>query len=138
MTMDSDRVAAAAQQAKGKAETAAGQLTGDTKLQVEGRADEAMGALRDTASRTKDAAPEAADDPQSEIAQLRAEVERLSREPATPRLDAAANAADRYAQEFDRYLDVVRERPLVAIGVVACAGFLIGRFVSSNRHLYRI
>jgi uncharacterized protein YjbJ (UPF0337 family) len=34
--MDSDRVAGATQQAKGKVEATTGRLTGDTKLQVEG------------------------------------------------------------------------------------------------------
>src|SRR3954470_20634052 len=114
MSMNSDRIAGAAEQAKGKAETAAGQLTGDTKLQVEGRADEAAGTLRNATGDLEDAVREATADPQSEVEHLRAEVERLSREPATPRLDAATKAADRYGQELDRYLDVIRERPLTA------------------------
>src|SRR3954470_16866989 len=78
MSMNSDRIAGAAEQAKGKAETAAGQLTGDTKLQVEGRADEAAGTLRNTAGDLEDAVREATADPQSEVEHLRAEVERLS------------------------------------------------------------
>jgi len=138
MSMNSDRIAGAAEQAEGKAETAAGQLTGDTKLRVEGRADEAAGTFRNATGDLEDAVREATADPQSEVEHLRAEVERLSREPATPRLDAAAEAADRYGQELDRYLDVIRERPLAAVGVAACAGFLIGRLISGNRYVYRI
>ena len=136
--MDSDRIAGAAQQAKGKVEAATGRLTGDTKLQVEGGYDQAVGTVRNTAGRAEDAAEAAKTEPQSEVEHLRAEVERLSAEPATPRLDAAARTADRYGQELDRYLDVVRERPLTAIGVAACAGFLLGRLISGNRYVYRI
>ena len=86
----------------------------------------------------EDAAKAAITEPQSEVEHLRAEVERLSAEPATPRLDAAARTADRYGQELDRYLDVVRERPLTAIGVAALTGFLVGRTFSGNRYVYRI
>ncbi len=138
--MDSDPIAGAAQQGKGKAETAAGQLTGDTKLELDGRADETIGAVRNTAGRARDAAREGttADDPQAEVEHLRAEVERLSAEPATPRLDAAARAADRYGQQLDEYLDIIRERPLAAIGVAAFAGFLIARLTGRNKHVYRI
>jgi len=137
--MDSDRIAGAAQQGKGKAETAAGQLTGDTKLELDGRADEAIGALRSTAGSARDAAREgaAADDPQAEVEHLRAEVARLAAEPATPRLDAAARAADRYGQQLDGYLDIIRERPLAAVGVAAFAGFLIGRLSGRTRYEYR-
>ena len=136
--MDSERIAGAAQQAKGKVEATTGRLTGDTKLQVEGSYDQAVGTVRNTASSAEDATKAAITDPQSEVEHLRAEVERLSAEPATPRLDAAARTADRYGQELDRYLDVVRERPLTAIGIAACAGFLLGRLISGNRYVYRI
>jgi uncharacterized protein YjbJ (UPF0337 family) len=136
--VDSDRIAGAAQQAKGKVEATMGRLTGDTKLQVEGGYDQALGTVRNTAGSVEDAAKAAITEPQSEVEHLRAEVERLSAEPATPRLDAAARTADRYGQELDRYLDVVRERPLTAIGVAALTGFLVGRTFSGNRYVYRI
>ncbi|SDB55005.1 CsbD family protein [Belnapia rosea] len=136
--MDPDRMTGAAQQAKGRAEAATGQLAGDAKLRFEGRADEAAGALRSTAGEAKDAARQATEDPQSEVEQLRAKVEQLSREPATPRLDAAARAADHYGAELDRYLDVIRQRPLISVGVAAGAGFLIGRLLSGDRYVNRI
>jgi uncharacterized protein YjbJ (UPF0337 family) len=136
--MNSDRIAGAAQQAKGKVETATGRLTGDTKLQVEGSYDQALGTVRNTAGKGKDAVEAAKTEPQSEVEHLRAEVERLSAEPATPRLDAAARTADRYGQELDRYLDVIRERPLTAVGVAALTGFLVGRIFRGNRYVYRI
>jgi uncharacterized protein YjbJ (UPF0337 family) len=136
--MDSDRIAGAAQQAKGKVEATTGRLTGDTKLQVEGGYDQALGTVRNTAGSAEDGTKAAIAEPQSEVEHLRAEVERLSAEPATPRLDAAARTADRYGEEFDRYLDVVRERPLTAVGVAALTGFLVGRIFSGNRYVYRI
>ncbi|MBL6082000.1 CsbD family protein [Belnapia sp. T18] len=136
--MVSDRVAGTAQQAKGKAEAAAGRLTGDKKLWVEGRPDDVAGTFRNTAGDVIDAARPATDDPQSKVEHLRAEVERLFREPATPRLDAAANAADRYAEKLDRYLDAIRQRPLTSVSVAVGTGFLIGRLKSGNRYVNRI
>ena len=98
--MDSDRIAGAAQQAKGKVEETTGRLTGDTKLQVEGGYDQALGTVRNTAGSAEDAAKAAITEPRSEVEHLRAEVERLSAEPATPRLDAAARTADCTAPGF--------------------------------------
>ncbi|MDO9714596.1 CsbD family protein, partial [Paracraurococcus lichenis] len=85
--MDSDRIIGVAQQMRGSVEAEAGRLIGDTKLQVEGRAEQAAGTLRNTAGSIRDADHEVADDPQAEVERLRAEVERISAEPATPRLD---------------------------------------------------
>jgi uncharacterized protein YjbJ (UPF0337 family) len=135
--MDEDRIAGSAQQAKGKAEAAAGRLTGETKLRVEGRADETAGTLRSTAGGIKDTSRGVADDPRSEVEQLRAKVKQLSTEPATPRLDAAAEAADHYGEQLDRALDVIRERPLAAVGAAAAVGFLLGRLMSGNSYVYR-
>jgi len=65
--MDEDRIAGSAQQAKGKVEAAAGRLTGETKLRVEGRTDETAGMLRSSAGGVKDTASGVADDPRSEV-----------------------------------------------------------------------
>ena len=53
--MDKDRIKGAAKQAKGAVKEAAGKVTGDTKLQAEGKADKAavkvqnaIGGLKDT------------------------------------------------------------------------------------------
>jgi uncharacterized protein YjbJ (UPF0337 family) len=135
--MDEDRVAGSAHQAKGKVETAAGRLTGDTKLTVEGKADEAAGTIRNAAGGAKDTARDVADDPKSEIEQLRATVNRLAAEPATPRLDAAAEAADRYGEQLDQALDVIRQHPLTAVGAAAAVGFLLGKLTSGNTYIHR-
>jgi uncharacterized protein YjbJ (UPF0337 family) len=53
--MDKDRIAGAANQAKGAMKQAAGKITGDTKLQAEGAADKAKGQVQSAAGSAKDA-----------------------------------------------------------------------------------
>jgi uncharacterized protein YjbJ (UPF0337 family) len=55
-TMDKEHVKGAVDNAKGAVKDAAGKLTGDTKLQAEGKADKAKGALHNAAGDVKDAA----------------------------------------------------------------------------------
>jgi len=59
--MDTDRIKGAAQQAKGVVKDAAGKMTGDTKLQAEGKADKAAGKVQNTAGGAKDAVRDATD-----------------------------------------------------------------------------
>jgi uncharacterized protein YjbJ (UPF0337 family) len=56
--MDKDRVAGAANQAKGSVKEAAGKLTGDAKLQAEGKTDKAVGKAQNAVGGLKDAAKE--------------------------------------------------------------------------------
>ena len=60
--MDKDRIAGAAKQTKGAIKDAAGKLTGDTKLQAEGKADKATGKVQNTVGSAKDTARDALDD----------------------------------------------------------------------------
>ncbi|HEY5411773.1 MAG TPA: CsbD family protein [Caulobacteraceae bacterium] len=53
--MDKDRISGAADKAKGGMKEAAGKLTGDTKLQAEGKADKASGAVKNAIGGAKDA-----------------------------------------------------------------------------------
>ena len=53
--MDKDRVKGAAHQAKGALKEAAGKVTGDAKLEVEGRAEKAAGKLQNAVGGVKDA-----------------------------------------------------------------------------------
>ncbi len=53
--MDKDRISGAADKAKGGMKEAAGKLTGDTKLQAEGKADKASGAIKNAIGGAKDA-----------------------------------------------------------------------------------
>ena len=53
--MDEDRAAGAAEKVKGSVKEAIGKVTGDTKLQAEGKAEKAAGAGRKAAGGAKDA-----------------------------------------------------------------------------------
>ena len=57
--MDKDRVAGAAQKAKGSIKDAVGKATGDSKLRAEGQADKAAGTVRNAVGGAKDAIREA-------------------------------------------------------------------------------
>ena len=52
--MDKDRIQGAAEQGKGKVKEQAGKLTGDQKLQSEGKADKAAGKVQNTVGGLKD------------------------------------------------------------------------------------
>ena len=53
--MDKDRIKGAAEQVKGSIKEAAGKVTGDSKLQGEGKADKAAGKAQNTVGGIKDA-----------------------------------------------------------------------------------
>lgn len=59
--MDKDRIAGAAKQAKGAIKDVAGKVTGDTKLQAEGKADKAEGKIQNAVGGAKDAVRNATD-----------------------------------------------------------------------------
>ncbi len=60
--MDKDRIEGTAKQAKGAVKDAAGKITGDSKLQAEGKADKAEGKIQNAVGGLKDKAREALDD----------------------------------------------------------------------------
>jgi uncharacterized protein YjbJ (UPF0337 family) len=60
--MDNDRIEGAAKQMKGQVKDAAGKLTGDSKLQAEGKADKAEGKVQNAVGGLKDSARKALDD----------------------------------------------------------------------------
>jgi uncharacterized protein YjbJ (UPF0337 family) len=57
--MDKDRVEGAARQAKGAVKEAVGKVTGDQKLQAEGKADKAAGKVQNAVGGVKDSLREA-------------------------------------------------------------------------------
>ena len=59
--MDKDRIEGAGKQAKGALKDAAGKLTGDQKLQAEGKADKVEGKVQNTVGGMKDKVREALD-----------------------------------------------------------------------------
>ena len=52
--MDKDRIEGAAEQAKGKVKEVAGKITGDSKLEGEGKADQVTGKIQNTIGGIKD------------------------------------------------------------------------------------
>ena len=59
--MDREHVKGAADKAKGAVKGAVGKMTGDTKMQAEGKLDKAKGAAHNVAGDVKDAARDATD-----------------------------------------------------------------------------
>ena len=57
--MDKDRVDGAGQKAMGSIKEAAGKVTGDAKLQAEGKADKAAGSVKNAIGGAKDAVRDA-------------------------------------------------------------------------------
>jgi uncharacterized protein YjbJ (UPF0337 family) len=60
--MDKDRIQGSADQAKGKVKEIAGKLTGDTKLESEGKAQKISGKVQNTIGGMKDAVKDAIED----------------------------------------------------------------------------
>ena len=60
--MNKDRIEGSAQQAKGKVKEVAGKVTGDSKLETEGKADQVAGKGKNTIGWLKDTIKEAVDD----------------------------------------------------------------------------
>ena len=52
--MDKDRISGSVEQAKGKVKEVAGKVTGDTKLETEGKADQVAGKVQNTVGGIKD------------------------------------------------------------------------------------
>ena len=138
---DEDRIGGSAQNLAGKAKDAAGGALGDTKLQGEGKVDQAAGTVRNAVGGAKDAAREWTDDMQGELSRLRGEVDRLLRERVSPALSDAAETAGDYAQrakdvavrQGEQAAAVVKENPLVTVGLVAAVAFLLGRLTGGGR-----
>lgn len=59
--MDKDRIEGAGKKIKGSLKQGAGELTGDAKLEAEGRADKAEGKVQNTVGGAKDAVRDAVD-----------------------------------------------------------------------------
>jgi ElaB/YqjD/DUF883 family membrane-anchored ribosome-binding protein len=100
--------------------------------------------LRDLRDQASASGQRMADDAREELARLRAQVEKLMSERVTPALAGAAETVEDYAHraratiedQADALSSTVRERPLMAVGIAAVAGYLIGRLMGGNTYVY--
>ena len=82
-----------------------------------------------------DKAKDVASDTQDQIQSLRAQVEQLLNERVTPALAGAAgkaetavnSARDMTTSQVETVSAQVRDQPIIAIGIAAAVGYLIGR-----------
>jgi uncharacterized protein YjbJ (UPF0337 family) len=103
--MDKDRVKGSADQAKGAIKEAAGKLTGDAKLEAEGKAGKLKGKVKNAAGGAKDAVRQAAKKLDHAL---------------KPEAVASAGSAVR---------DAVRTRPVKTLAVAAGVGALVGALI---------
>lgn len=104
---------------------------------AKGEAQRLAGSARDLASNAKDDASRFVSDAKAEIVQLREKVEALMNDRVTPAVSAVADrasaigksASDSVRHQADRATDAVHDKPLIALGVAALAGFLIATLV---------
>ncbi len=100
---------------------------------VKNEAQRQASAARDVVEGAKDDAARFVSDAKAEIVQLREKVESLMNERVTPAMSAVADrasaigksATETVRHQADRATDAVHERPLVALGVAALAGFVV-------------
>lgn len=143
--MDKDRIAGSAQKLGGSAKETVGNVLGDTKLRAEGKTEQAAGKVRNALGGAKDEIRDWSDDVQGELAHLRDEVDRLAEEPIASVLAGAAATVEDYAQQArnviagqaEQVSAMIKERPLIAIGLAAALGYLVGRLSAGTTYVYR-
>ena len=97
--MTDDRISGSAKNLGGQWEEGFGRVTGDEKMQLEGRARQAEGTLLDGYGQAKETA-----------------------------VDAAGAIRDRASEASDFLREMIEERPFTAAAIALGIGFLIGRF----------
>ncbi|MCK8783485.1 hypothetical protein M0638_03695 [Roseomonas sp. NAR14] len=111
---------------------------------IQNDADNAKQDLRNLKEDAKSAASHVHETAQDELARLRAQVERLMDERVTPALAGAADTMEGYGrrakeaveEQAESLSETVRERPLLAVGIAAAAGYLLGRLMGGNTYVY--
>jgi uncharacterized protein YjbJ (UPF0337 family) len=145
LALDEDRITGSAQKLGGSAKEAVGRALGDAKLRAEGKADQTTGMVRNAVGGARDEARDWGDDAQGELAHLRDEVDRLAQEPIAPVVAGAAATIEDYTQQArdtlagqaEQVSALIKGRPLIAIGLAAAVGYLIGRLSAGTTYVYR-
>ena len=114
--MDKDRIAGAAKDFAGKAESAVGGLTGDAKTQAEGRAREAAGTVQNLYGQAKDAASDVAD---AAVSYAK---------------DAYDNSGDTFRGGQKAVAKSVQDNPLGALLVAGGIGFALALLMTRPPH----
>jgi len=99
---------------------------------------------RKLGDQARNSAERVGDSAADELARLRQQVERLMSERVTPALAGAADQVQDYAEQArdavehqaDALSETVRERPLLAVGIAALGGYLLGRLIGGNTYVY--
>lgn len=142
--MDTDRIAGAAKELGGKAQSAVGNLAGDKKTEIEGRLNEVAGKGQNILGQAKDAVSNVASSA-SDIAQDAYNNPGRYVDHAQDALRSAAGSATDLAQDAyndpGRYLrqggDVlqqqVEENPLVALLVAGAVGYGLALLIHGRR-----
>lgn len=105
-------------------------------------ANEMRNEMREEMATTANRLPE---DAHAELARLRAQVERLMQDRVTPALGSAAATAEDVARRARATIEenagalsaTVRDRPLMAVGLAALGGWLLGRMTGGTTYVYQ-
>lgn len=128
--MDSDRVIGTAKKVGGKVEDLAGDVTGDTKLNVDGVIDQAKGAAQTAYGQAKDAVRDYADQAQDIAGDAYEQGKRYVDE-GRKRLP---EAAERYVQDGRELVSHhVGESPLAALLIAGAVGYLAALVIHGKR-----
>lgn len=136
--MNEDHLSGAAKKLGGAVKTAAGDVTGDTKLQVEGGIDRASGHVRSAVGDAKEALGDATEKVSDVASNLGDQAEKFVDEEVAPLAADVRRRAEEYGQEAKEVVsagvrnasEVVRGYPLLTVGAIALVGFLFGRLTA--------
>ena len=117
--MTENQIEGTAKNVAGKVKEAVGDLTGNTKTQVEGQLDQASGMAQTAYAQAKDAVSSATDTAQSTISTV---AERVGRQASTLK-DSASTQASRAADYASSH---IKDEPMMALVLVGVFGMLIG------------
>jgi uncharacterized protein YjbJ (UPF0337 family) len=124
--MNDDQVEGTVDKVVGKAQSAAGDLLGDSKTQAEGMARETSGAVQQAIGSAKDAASTAADNLAEILKKIQAQLTDLAAQVKEGAGTAGDVLSDKGKQAVTAVGDQVQESPVASLLVVGAVGYLLG------------